>query len=94
MRLKSKLEELFDNDLTFGTDSLNFENGIMINQHNDMVDYIILEYRDRFDVYLNLFDDGEPPYRNILVKGSSSKKDVAKRIAVRKLNNEAYGHLN
>lgn len=53
-----------------------------------MVDYLVLEYLDRFDVYLNITDDGESPYRDILVKGSSKNKEVAKKIATRKLNNE------
>ena len=48
----------------------------------------MLEYLDRFDVYLNITDDGESPYRDILVKGSSKNKEVAKKIATRKLNNE------
>lgn len=91
--LKSKLEKLVEDDLSFGTDAVGFDNGFMQNQQGDLVDYMILEYEDRFDVYLNLYDEGESPYRDILVRGSSKKKEIARRIAVRKLNKEAYEHL-
>lgn len=91
--LKSKLLKLYD-DETFGVDAISFNNGFVINSHDDLIDYMILEYQDRFDVYLNLYDHGEPPYRNILVKGSSKSLDVARNIALRKLDKEAYGHLN
>ncbi|MBW8350791.1 hypothetical protein K0H71_15245 [Bacillus sp. IITD106] len=92
--MESKLKKLFEDDPSFGTDSIGFDNGFMVNEQGDLVDYMILEYADRFDVYLNLYDEEEPPYRNILVKGSSRKKEIAQRIAVRKLNKEAYKHLN
>jgi len=92
--LESKLKKLFEDDKSFAVDSIGFDNGIMVNEQGDLVDYMILEYEDRFDVYLNLYDEGEPPYRNILVKGSSRKKEIAQKIAVRKLNKEAYKHLN
>lgn len=86
--MKSKLEELFDNDETFAADSINNDIGMMINQQGDVVEYVILEYADRFDAYLNVYDEGEEPYRNILVKGSSKSKEVAMSIANRKLDNE------
>lgn len=49
--MKSKLEALFD-DKDFGTGAIGHDNGIMI--HSEVpVDYLILEYGNRFDVYLN-----------------------------------------
>lgn len=85
--MKSKLEELFD-DENFGVEAVGHNNGIMIYKSSVPVDFLILEYKNRFDVYLNLFDEGEPPYRNILVKGSSKKLETAQKIAVRKLEKE------
>ncbi|OAK72697.1 hypothetical protein [Lederbergia galactosidilytica] len=89
--MKTKLHELFERDKQFGADAISFDSGLMINGRKEVVYYMIIEYEDRFDCYLNLCDDGEPPYRNILVKGSSIKKEVAQQISVRKLNKEAYG---
>ena len=83
----SKLEELFD-DESFATDAIGHDNGFTINDYGDVLDYMILEYEDRYDVYLNLCDEGEAPFRDILVKGSSKSKEVARRIATRKLNKE------
>jgi len=91
--LKSKLEELFG-DEAFGTDAISHDNGFMINGYGDTVDYLVLEYEDRWDVYLNLYDEDEAPYRNVLVKGSSSSKEVAKRIATRKLDKEYENHVH
>ena len=85
--MKSKLEELFD-DATFGTDAINHDIGIMITDFGIPVDCLVLEYEDRYDVYLNLYDDGEAPHRNILVKGSSKNIEIAKRIAARKIHKE------
>ncbi|MBO0586447.1 hypothetical protein [Sporosarcina sp. E16_8] len=85
--MKSKLIELFD-DESFGTDAINNDVGIMISDFGDMVDCLVLEYEDRYDVYLNLYDEDEAPHRNVLVKGSSKNKEIAKRIAARKLNKE------
>ncbi|RST59694.1 hypothetical protein D5F11_011370 [Siminovitchia terrae] len=86
---KSKLEMLVD-DQQFGVGNKSVDTGIMINDHNDAVDYLILEFNDRFEVYLNLYDENEPPYRNILTSGKSRSLEVAKKIAVRKLNKLAY----
>ncbi|WP_438315349.1 hypothetical protein [Sporosarcina sp. FA9] len=86
--MKSKLDELLDDDEIFAVDAISHDVGMMINKHGDAVDYVILEYADRFDAYFNLYDEGEAPYRNILVKGSSKSKEVARSIANRKLNNE------
>lgn len=41
--LKSKLEELFDNDESLGIDSIIFDNGIIVNDFGDAVDYMVLE---------------------------------------------------
>lgn len=90
--MKSGLEALF-NDGDFGTGAIGHDNGIMI--HSDFpVDYLILEYGNRFDVYLNLYDEGEAPYRNILVKGSSKKLEIVKNIAIRKLEKECENHIH
>ncbi|MHA6258374.1 hypothetical protein ACXYMX_00550 [Sporosarcina sp. CAU 1771] len=92
--MKSKLEELFDNDETLGADSVSLDNWIMINDYGDAIDYVILEYADRWDVYLSLYDEGEAPYRNILVQGSSKDMDTAREIATRKLNEEYKKHVH
>ena len=91
--MKSKLEELFD-DEAFGTDAINHDIGIMISSFGVPVDCLVLEYEERCDVYLNLYDEDEAPYRNILVKGSSKNKETAKRIAARKLNKEYENLVN
>ncbi|WP_185830553.1 hypothetical protein [Siminovitchia terrae] len=44
---KSKLEMLVD-DQQFGVGNKSVDTGIMINDHNDAVDYLILEFNDRF----------------------------------------------
>ncbi|MHC8516963.1 hypothetical protein [Sporosarcina sp. ITBMC105] len=84
--MKSKLEKLFD-DESFGTDAIDHELGIMI-KDGVPVDYLILKFKKRWDVYLNVYDEGMPPFRNILVKGSSRNKEVAKSLATRKLDKE------
>lgn len=83
--MRSKLEELFD-DESFAVGSTGYDNGVMVNQQGDPVEYMMLRYADRWDVYLNLFDEGEAPFRNILVKGSAKDKNTAKELAVEKLN--------
>ncbi|MFD1929243.1 hypothetical protein ACFSFY_14465 [Sporosarcina siberiensis] len=90
--MESKLDELMD-DETFAVDAISHDVGIMFTEHNYAVNYLILEYADRFDAYLNLYDEGEAPFRNILVKGSSKSKEIAMSIASRKLNNE-YAKIN
>lgn len=86
--MKSKIEELLENDELMEDGIVNFENGLMINDYDDSVDFVIFEYADRFDVYLNLYDEGEAPYRNILVMGSSENKESAMKIAAKKLSEE------
>ncbi|HBZ09135.1 MAG TPA: hypothetical protein DEO65_04495 [Bacillus bacterium] len=85
-----KLQKLFD-DPNFAVGSIGCDTGLMINPQNDVVDYMIIEYPGRFEVYLNLFDYEDPSIPNVLVKGKSKSLEVAKSIAVRKLNKEAYG---
>lgn len=92
--LKSKLEELLENNELIYGGMISFDNGIMINDNGDLVDFAVLEYADRFDVYLNLYDEGEAPYRNILVKGSSRSMEAAQKIAKRKLNEKYEDHVH
>lgn len=89
--MESKLEKLLDDDNVL-KGVISYDNGFMINDHGDAVDYLMLEYKDRHDVYLNLFDGGVAPYRDILVKGSSNSIEVSKRIATKKLNKEYQIH--
>lgn len=88
--MKSKLEELFD-DESFAIGAISHDNGFLINDYGDMVDYVALEYENRWDVYLNHFDEGDAPYRNILVKATSEDKEGAKEMAMIKLKLE-YGN--
>ena len=90
--MKSALEELFESNEDILKGVISYDNGIMTNEQGDTVDYVILQYKYRHDVYLNLFDEGKAPYRNILVKGSSINRVIAKRKATRKLNKEYQVH--
>lgn len=89
--MRSKLLALYEDDEKFGIDAIDIQTGLMINPEKDVVEYLILQFPGRYEVYLNLFDEGEPPYRNILVSGKSKSLEVAKSIAVRKLRKKAYG---
>jgi hypothetical protein len=93
METKSKMFSLFD-DEEFAKDAIDCDSGIMINQHKDVLNFLILTFEDRFEVYLELFDDGEPPYRDILGVGIAETLEAAKAIAVANLNRQAYSQLN
>lgn len=86
--MKSKLVALYD-DENFATDAINGDVGLIVNQYNEVVNYLILEYQGFFHVYLNLFDD-EEPFRNILSEGIATTLDEAKEIAANNLNEMAY----
>lgn len=86
--IKSKLVALYD-DESFATDAISSDAGLMVNQYNEVVNYLILEYQGFFHVYLNLFD-GEEPFRNILSEGIATTLEEAKEIAVNNLNKMAY----
>lgn len=87
--MKPKLEALVD-DSNFGIGAINVETGVMVNQYRDMVDFIFLEFSDRFEVYLNIYDEKEPPFRNLLAKGVGGDLEEAKRVAVENLDAIAY----
>ena len=86
--MKSKLVALYD-DEEFATDAINSDVGLMVNQYNEVVNYLILEYQGFFHVYLNLFDE-EEPFRNILSEGIAPTLEEAQVIAVNNLNEMAY----
>ena len=83
--MKPKIFELFE-DENFGVDALEYETGIML-YDSLPVDFLMMRNESGWDVYLNLYDD-EPPYRNILVKGSARNLEDAKSIATQKLDEE------
>ncbi|OIK13579.1 hypothetical protein BIV60_13880 [Bacillus sp. MUM 116] len=85
----SKLLELVD-EKKFGKGAIGFDNGFMINSHDDMVDYLIVEFEDRFEVYLNIYDNGKTPNRDFLAEGLAEDLEEAKEIAVRNLEKIAY----
>lgn len=87
--MKSLLEDLFV-DENFGIDSTSMDTGVMMNEYNDLLVYMILEYNDRVEVYLELDDEDEPPYRNIMAKGIAGTVEAAKKIAVENLHKQAY----
>lgn len=91
MIVKSQLLSLLD-DKEFGKGAINHDVGLMVNEHNDVLNYFIIEFKDSFEVYLELNDEGEPPYRSHLAKGSGRELDEARRNAVDKLNEIAYGN--
>ena len=45
--MKSKLVALYD-DEEFATDAINSDVGLMVNQYNEVVNYLILEYQGFF----------------------------------------------
>ena len=88
---RSKLEILAD-DENFGLGALGCQTGLMVNQNNDVVTYLFLAQEGFFEVYLSLFDEEhEPLSRDILAEGIASTLEDAKAIAVKNLNEEAYG---
>lgn len=84
-----KIESLFD-DESFAADAISSNMGIMINEHQDVIRYLTLEYEGLFIVYVNLFDD-ETSFRNILAEGIAQTEQAAKQIALNNLNEMAYG---
>jgi hypothetical protein len=89
---KSKLIALFD-DEHFGTNAIDTEAGIMVNEYDDGVYYLIFTFADRVEVYLNLYDE-EAPYRNFLGEGAAEEIEVAKAHAVADLNKQAYSNIH
>ncbi|MFJ8264782.1 hypothetical protein [Peribacillus asahii] len=92
MNYKSKLIELYDDEF-FGTEAIDGEAGIMINEYNEVVDFLILTFEDRIEVYLNLYDE-EAPYRNILAKGVAAEIEEAKDRAIANLNRQVYINIH
>lgn len=88
--MEYKLKKLFDNP-NFALGAIGCETGIMVNPQNNVVDYMIIEFPNLFEVYLHLYDDEDPSVPNVLTSGKSKSLEVAKNIAVRKLTKEAYG---
>lgn len=86
--LKSKLDKLAESGELMGTNVVNYDNGIMISEYGDAATFVLLEYEDYFEVYLSLYDEGEPPYRDILVTGTSMDVEDAMKIASRNLSKE------
>lgn len=92
MERTSKLIALFD-DEQFGTDALDAQTGILVNEYDDVVEYLILTFVNRVEVYLNLFDE-KPPYRNYLGTGAAEEIEAAKAIAITDLNRQAYSNIH
>jgi hypothetical protein len=89
--MKFKLDVLTD-DENFGVDALDCEAGLMINQYNDVVTYLFMKYDGYFEVYLSIQDEEDEPLdRDILVEGIATTLEEAKAIAVKNLNELAYG---
>lgn len=88
-----KLEDLVE-DKDFARNFIDSEVGVMVNQHNDLITYLIVEYEESVEVYLELNDLGEPPYRELLAEGIAETVEEAKAIAVKNLNEMAYKNIN
>lgn len=86
--IPSKLEALFD-DESFAKDAINFDSGLMVNQYNDVINYLTIEYEGFYTVYLNLLE--EEPYINLLAEGIALTIDDAKEIALKNINEMIYG---
>lgn len=87
MFLHSKLEGIIQGAVGV----IDIDTGILLYKDGrikELVNYIILTYPNHYEVYLHLFDSGEPPFRDILVKGVNENLHRAKDIAVENLQHE------
>ena len=88
-KMETKLTELLNNGL-LDKYYIGLETGLMVNEHQDVAAFMILQYDGNFHMYLHLWDDDEPPFRDILVEGIAPTLEEAQEIAVANLDKMAY----
>lgn len=89
MQNNPKLIEIYHSG-HFNTELISTESGMMIHEvFNDEVDFLILTYEDRVEVYLSLYDV-EDSYRNHLSDGIAEDREEAVAIALANLHRQAY----
>lgn len=79
--MKSKLDKLVA-DPNFGVGAKDHDTGIITYNDSDTLNYIILTYDGYYVIYLSLFDD----MRDYLISSKSRSLDVAKQMAIDKLD--------
>lgn len=84
MQNNPKLIEIYQSG-HFNAELITAESGIMIHEvSNDEVDFLILTYEDRVEVYLSLYDVVDS-YRNYLSEGIAVDREEAVAIALANL---------
>jgi len=86
--MESKLGALMQKK-TFALESTDIDTGFIL-FNEDYINYVTLHFDDRVEVYMELFDFGEEPYRDILAIGKGETLDEAETKAMEHLIEQAY----
>lgn len=70
--------------------AIEMDAGLFVNEHKHAIYYLTVKYSNFVEVYLEINDDGGPPYKNIFVKGQGETLEEAKAAALKKFNQAAY----
>jgi len=90
MERKSKLLSLLDDEY-FAVGLVDVKAGVILDEFDDVVTFLILVFYDRVEAYLSLYDD-EAPYHDYLAKGVAEDVETAKEYAFADLDRQV--HLN
>ncbi|MFE8697996.1 hypothetical protein ACFYKT_16765 [Cytobacillus sp. FJAT-53684] len=82
--MKSPLEKIiFQKKGTPGI--IGFDSGLMLYKEKELMEWLCIKYKKRFEIYLLLDDLEEPPYRNHLTSGVGRTLENARYAAVRNM---------
>lgn len=73
---------------------MHFDTGIFIIDEHDTGNFVMIQYEDYFHIYLGLFDNGEPPYRDLLAEGIAPTIEEAQDIALKNFKNQLFTYMN
>ena len=63
--------------------AIEMDAGLFVNEHKHAIYYLTVKYSNFVEVYLEINDDGGPPYKNIFVKGQGETLEEAKAAALK-----------
>lgn len=66
------------------------ETGILFYKRKEVMEWLCIEYKSHYEIYLLLDDFNEPPYRNYLTSGVGRTLEQARNRAVKNMEKEMF----
>ncbi|TCJ01827.1 hypothetical protein [Cytobacillus praedii] len=73
---------------------IKMESGLMFYKEKEAMLWLCIEYENRFETFLLLDDQDQPPYRNHLTSGVGRTLEQAREIAINKMEKEVFNKVH